>query len=377
MKRKVFVLLVSAAVITSLVLAGCAPEVTPPAAPTEEQAPAEEEEASPAAPAEEVFNWKVQGYVPAGLLFHDFLEHLAASMEMVTDGRIVIDPLPSGTVVDTNKALDAVQSGVLDGVYDYTAMWIGKDKVAPLFCSTPGFFSPRDRMMWEMYGGGKELRQEFYDHIGVTCHAIAAGCTDAEIFMWSNTPLRTIDDFEGKKLRMMPLMGSVLDANGISTVFLPGSEIIPALERGVLDAAEYSVPAFDIKAGYPDVCQYYHFPGIHQPSSMPELVLNRDNWNALPDDLKAKVEYVCRREMMWSWNYSDHMSVLALGEFDKMGREEVIMEPETVATLLEWADEFLDNEAEKDEFFAKVWNSQQDFRDVYYPYAHAMHFSHE
>ncbi len=367
MEKRILAVLASLVLVVGVALIGCAPEA----------APTEEEEAAPAAPAAEVFNWKVQGYVPAGLLFHDFLEHLAVSMETITDGRIVIDPLPSGTVVDTNKALDAVQSKVLDGVYCYTAMWIGKAEVAPLFCSTPGFFSPKDRVMWELYGGGAELRQEFYNSIGVDCHVIAAGCTDAEIFMWSNTPLRTLDDFKGKNFRMMPLMGKVLEEHGLSTVFLPGSEIIPALERGVLDAAEYSVPAFDLKAGYADICQYYHFPGIHQPSSMPELVLNEANWEALPDDLKEKVEYVCKREMFWSWNYSDYMNILALEEFDRLGREMVIMEPETVATFLKWADEYLDAESEKDDFFAKVWNSQQEFRDSWYPYAHAMHFSHE
>jgi len=371
MTRKLLTLVLAVAVIVSLVIAGCA---KPAPAPTPAPTPAP----SPAPAPKEVITWKIQGITPAGLAFHDLLLHLADWVEQASDGRLVFDVYPSGAVCPPLESLDAVNAGVLDAVYDYSGMWIGKHKTAPLFCSTPGVLDAWDRVMWEWEGGGKELREELYTKvIGMDVHPIVAGAFGPELFMWSNTPLRTIDDFKGKNLRMMPLMGEVLNENGISTVFLPYAEIIPALERGVLDACEYSLPFFDITAGFPDVCQYYHYPGIHQPSSMQEIVINGDSWRALPDDLKTKLELVCHAQTLWCWHYTDALNIEALEEFDKMGREEVLLDPETVDIMLGWAYDYLDKEAAKDPFFAKVWNSQKEWRDRWYPYADAIYFSHK
>jgi len=371
MKKKILLISLTLLLTVGLLAIGCpAPAPAPAPAPTPAPAPA------PPAPEVKPITWTIQGFVPAGLFFHDNLLHFADSLKEMSGGRLVLDVHPAPAIVPSLESLDAVAEGVLDAKYTHTGMWIGKAEVAPLFCSTPGVFDTLDRMMWVYEGGGAELAEEFYrELLGLDVHHIMVGTISMEILMWSNTPLRTLDDFKGKKFRMMPLMGKVLDANGLSTVFLPGAEIIPALERGVIDCAEYSVPAFDIRAGYPDVCKYYHYPGIHQPSSCTHLVINGEKWRALPDDLKAILEYVCECETFWTWHNGDRLNIEALAEFDRMGNEMVILEPETVGTLLEWADAYLDAEAAKDPFFAKVWNSQKEWRGEWYPYAEAISFS--
>lgn len=316
--------------------------------------------------------WKVQGFVPAGLFFHDLLVRLAADIEKLTGGRLVWKVHPAGALAPPFEALDAVSKGVFEANYGYSAQWIGKIPVSPLFCSVPGGFSTFDFAMWVNHGGGKELWQEMYDRYKFNVKVIHAGTISMEIFMWAKKPLRTIDDFKGIKMRMMPLMGHVLSAKGFSVVFLPAAEILPALERGVIDAAEYSVPIFDLKAGYGDVCKYYHYPGIHQPTGQPELLVNKEVWKKLPDDLKLMVEKICQFHVFDSWLYGDNENIKALAEFEKKGNVKVLMDPKTVETFTNWAWEYLDAQAVKDPFFKKVWDSQKNWMKRWYPYVQAI-----
>jgi len=216
------------------------------------------------------------------------------------------------------------------------------------------------------------LWQEMYDRYKFNVKIIQAGTISMEILMWAKKPLRTVDDFRGIKLRMMPLMGHVLQAKGMSVVFLPAAEILPALERGVIDAAEYSVPIFDLKAGYGDVCKYYHYPGFHQPTGQVELVVNNEAWKKLPDDLKLIVEKVCQLHVLDSWIYGDDQNIKALAEFEKKGNIRVVLDPKTVDTFTTWAWEYLDAQAAKDAFFKKVWDSQKAWMNRWYPYVHAI-----
>jgi len=316
--------------------------------------------------------WRVQGFVPAGLFFHDLLLRLAADIEKLTEGRLVWKVHPAGALVPPFEALDAVSKGVFEANYGYSAQWIGKIPVSPLFCSIPGGFSTFDQIMWVQHGGGKELWQEMYDRYKYNIKTIHAGTISMEIFMWAKKPLRRIEDFKGLKMRMMPLMGHVLQANGMSVVFLPAAEILPALERGVIDAAEYSVPIFDLKAGYGDVCKYYHYPGIHQPTGQPELLVNKGAWEKLPNELKILVEKICYLHVFDSWHWGDNENIKALAEFEKRGNVKVVMEPKTVETMVNWAWKFLDQQSAKDPFFKKVWDSQKAWMGKWYPYQQAI-----
>lgn len=316
--------------------------------------------------------WRVQGFVPAGLFFHDLLVRLAADIEKLTGGRLIWKVHPAGALCPPFEALDAVSKGVFEANYGYSASWIGKIPVSPLLNSVPAGFATFDHIMWVNHGGGKELWQEMYDRYKYNVKVIHAGTISMEIFMWAKKPLRHVEDFKGIKMRMMPLMGHVLAAKGMSVVFLPAAEILPALERGVIDAAEYSVPVFDLKAGFGDVCKYYHYPGIHQATGNPELLINKDAWAKLPDDLKLLVEKICHLHVLDSWHYGDAENIKALAEFEKKGNIKVVMDPKTVETFTTWAWEYLDAQAEKDSFFKKVWDSQKAWMKKWYPYQHAI-----
>ena len=316
----------------------------------------------------DVIKWKVQGFVPSGMLFHDILVRLADEVKRVTNGRLVWEIYPAGSLVPPFEGLNAVSNGVYQANFGYSAMWVGKIPVAPLFTSIPGGFNVIDMQLWLEEGGGKELYQEMYDHYGFHVKVFSTCPITMEDFMWAKKPLRKLEDFKGLKMRMMPLMGDVLAKHGMSVIFLPGGEIMPSLQRGVLDAAEYSIPAFTKDLGIWEICKYVITPGVHQPTSGTELLINQKAYESLPDDLKPALEAAIGTMRLKNWLYMEKMNLDAVDFFKEKGIEEIQMDPETVATFVKWSNEYLDELAVNDEFFKKVWESQKAFGKRWYPY---------
>jgi len=247
---------------------------------------------------QKVIKWKVQGFVPAGMLYHDNLLHLSAM------------------------------------VNGYAAQWIGKIPVSPIFCATPGGFNTIGQQMWLSHGGGHELWQEMYDKYGFNVKIFIGAPIAMEDYMWSKKPMRTIDDMRGVKMRMMPLMGDVLSKNGMSVVFMPGGEIMPNLQRGVIEAAEYSIPAFDKTLGIWEICKYVMLPGIHQPCSATEVIVNKKAYAALPDDLKIALLYAIERWRFKNYLWMESKNLEAVEFFREKGIETIVMEPESVKTMI-------------------------------------------
>jgi TRAP-type mannitol/chloroaromatic compound transport system substrate-binding protein len=318
-----------------------------------------------------VIRWKVQGFVPAGMLYHDVLVHIADEVKRATDGRLVWQVFSSGALVPPFEGVKAVSDGVYQVNYGYSAQWVGKipGSVAPLFCSVPGGFNWVDMQMWLEHGGGKQLEQEMYDKNGFNVKLFHGPPLSMESFMWAKKPLRKLEDFKGLKMRMMPLMGDVLSKHGMSVVFMPAGEIMPNLQRGVIDAAEYSIPAFDKTLGIWEVCKYVTLPGIHQPAGQTEILINKKAYAALSDDLKAKLEMAIYKTRFKEYLWTEFKNLEAVEFFNQKGIKTVVMEKETISTITKWANDYLDELAAKDEFFAKVWGSQKEFGKKWYPYA--------
>ena len=318
--------------------------------------------------ADKVIKWKVQGFVPAGMLYHEALERLAAKVEEASGGRLVFEVHPAGSLVPPFEGIKAVSDGVYQANYGYSAQWVGKIPVAPLFSAAPGGFNAFGMQMWLNEGGGAELWQEVYDEAGFNVKILIAAPIAMENFMWAKKPIRKIEDFKGLKMRMMPLMGDVLQKHGMSVIFVPGGEIMPNLNRGVLDAAEYSIPAFDKTLGIWEVCKYVMLPGIHQPGTQIELLVNKDAYAKLPDDLKQALNNAVARSRLEEWTWMEQKSIEAVEFFKEKGIEFVTMDQETVDTLVKWAHEYLDERSASDPTFAKVWNSQKEYGKKWYPY---------
>ena len=317
---------------------------------------------------DKVIHWKVQGCVPNGMLFHETLERLAKTVNDATDGRLVWEVFPSGTFVPGFEGLKAVSDGIYQVNYGYPGQWVGKIQTAAIMNSVPGGFNSYGMQMWHEYGGGKELYQEMYDQAKYNVKVFREASCSMENFQWAKKPLKTIADFKGVKMRMMPLMGDVLSKHGFSVAFVPASEIIPDLQRGVLDAAEYSISAFDITLGIDEVCNYVMLPGIHQPTGSLEVLINKDAWNALPEDLKKSVEIAINKSRFDNMMFMEARNIAAVQEIEKEGVHRINMDPDTVKQMIKWSDEYLDEVAKKDPFFAKVRASQKAFAAKWYPY---------
>ncbi|MBW1818157.1 MAG: TRAP transporter substrate-binding protein DctP [Deltaproteobacteria bacterium] len=323
---------------------------------------------SSALAADKPIKWKVQGFVPSGMLYHDNIVMLAEQIKRVTSGRLIWQVFPGGALVPPFEGIKAVSDGVYQVNYGYTAQWVGKIPAAPLFTAAPGGLNTLGMMMWQNEGGGLELWQEMHDRYGFNVKVFPGGPISMESFMWSKKPLRKLEDFKGLKFRMMPLMGDVLAKHGFSVVFMPGGEIMPNLQRGVITAAEYSIPAFDKTLGIWEVCKYVMLPGIHQPASSTEILINKKAWKKLPDDLKVIVEAVIGKFRLDNYLWMEDKNLDAVDFFKEKGIEMVMMDPETISTFNKWAADYMDEMSAKDEFFAKVWKSQKDFGKRWYPY---------
>jgi TRAP-type mannitol/chloroaromatic compound transport system substrate-binding protein len=319
--------------------------------------------------AQEVIKWKVQGFVPAGMLFHENLLRLADEIKTISNGRLIWEVFPAGALVPPFEGLKAVSDGVYQVNYGYTGQWVGKIPVAPLFTAAPGGMNNFDIQLWLEHGGGRELWEEMHARYKYNVKIFPEAFISAENFMWAKKPLRKIGDFKGLKMRMMPLMGDVLQKHGFSVVFMPAGEIMPNLQRGVIDAAEYSIPAFDRTLGIWEVCKYVMIPGIHQPASQTEILINKKAWDELPDDLKAIVEAAIWKTRLKSTLWMESKNLEAMDFFKQKGIQVVQMEPETVKTFVKWAWDYMDEMSKKDEFFGKVWNSQKAFMARWTPYA--------
>ena len=318
----------------------------------------------------ETFNWRVQSYTPRGSKVHDFLEHLVENIERMSGGRMNIEVFAVGELVASFDMATSVRDGVLDATISHAGLWTGLETAMPLFTSTAGEFSdPFDVLYWLEYGGGMEIWREVVSRYNTI--NFVTGVFDAENFLWTNTPVRSIEDLLALRIRMMPLAGEIIAANGGQVVFLPGEEIVPSIERGVIDGGEFATAALDEAWGFHHVARYYHVPGWHQPSSVLTFDINMDSWNALPADLQAIIEHATRSNTMWTWMENGVRNQAAEARFEANGNVMVQLPEEMLITLNEWATVWFEEQSQVDPLIARIRESQKEFMQWWVPYKDA------
>ncbi len=323
------------------------------------------------AAAAETFSWKVQAYTATGTTFYEYAEHLCNLIETMSGGRIDIDLYGSGELVAAFDVPNAIRDGILDAEYGYAGLWTSVEYGMALFCSTPCEFSdPFDVLYWLEYGGGYDIWRETiaqYD-----CTVYAGGILDAENFLWSDEKIESVEDLQKLQIRMMPVMGDILAANGVSCVFLAGDEVVSSMERKVIDAGEYSTSALDETFGFQDVAHYYYKPGLHQPTSVQEFVISNKAFDALPEDLQAIVVSACQSNLWWTWMENGVRNSAANVRFKDMGRQQIVFDDEMVATITDWVVKWFDQKEAEDPFIKRVRESQKTFMQWWVPYKEAM-----
>jgi len=286
----------------------------------------------------------------------------------MTGGRLVIQNFPAGGIVPGAQEIDAAQSGAIECYNVPISFWAGKfGQSVNFWTGYPAGPGPIEEIMWHLKGGGKELYKEMlvkggYDKLE---HLGFWALSSAELFAWSKKPLDTLEAFKGLKFRSGGMWGSMLSTLGASVVLVPGGEIYSAMEKGVIDAFEYTTPGNDYSMGFTEIAKYVYGPGIHSPMSWCEFTVNKDRWAELPDDIKAIVRGAVDASLIKSWAEMEMEDIKGLELIQKSKVEYRLLSKEVQDQILQVSSKFLDQEAAKDPFFSKVLQSQRDFLKKY------------
>ena len=236
---------------------------------------------------------RMQTSWPASDIWMDFAQQYIDRVEAMSGGRLSIDLLPAGAVVGAFQVMDAVNDGVIDMAHTVPVYWYGKSKAASFFGTGPVFGGSANTMLgWFYQGGGAELYRELtQDILGLNVVGFMGFPMPAQPFGWFKEEVNTAADLQGFKYRTVGLAADLLQSMGMSVAQLPGGEIVPAMERGVIDAFEFNNPSSDLRFGAPDVAKNYYLSSYHQASESFEFIINQDFYTDLGDDLQAILRY--------------------------------------------------------------------------------------
>ena len=294
----------------------------------------------------------------------------ADEMKKASGGEIIFKLYDPGKLVPVTEILESVSKGQIQAGYAAPAFWMGKVPSAPIFGSVP--FGPEgpEYMAWMFKGNGLKLWQEAYDKAGYNVKVFPIILCPPETSGWYAKEIKSPKDFKGIKMRFYGLGGSVIQKMGASATMLPPAEIFPALEKGAIDAAEFSSPYVDVSQGFYKVVKYNYFPGWHQQTSIHELIINKDVWKKMTPAQQALVELGVRASLLHTQ---------AIGEGSQGAVIKANAEKHGVKNMY-WSDEMLDafkaswevvvkEQCAKDAMFKKVWEDLSAFRKEYKIYS--------
>ncbi|HEY9021218.1 MAG: TRAP transporter substrate-binding protein [Paracoccaceae bacterium] len=321
--------------------------------------------AAPAVLAQAPIVMKMQTSWPASDIWMDMAREYTARVEAMSGGRLTIDLLPAGAVVGAFQVMDAVHDGVIDAAHTVPVYWYGKSKAASFFGTGPVFGGSATTMLaWFYQGGGAELYRELtQDILGLNVIGMMGMPMPAQPFGWFKTEVNTVADIQGFKYRTVGLAADLLQGMGMSVAQLPGGEIVPAMERGVIDAFEFNNPSSDRRFGAQDVAKNYYLSSYHQASESFEFLFNRDFMEDLPEDLQAILKHAVEASATSNLalamrEYSKDLSELQSDAGVTVHRTS----KEILAAQLEAWDKLI-VDLESDPFNKKVMDSQREWTE--------------
>jgi TRAP-type mannitol/chloroaromatic compound transport system substrate-binding protein len=240
---------------------------------------------------------------PSKDIFHEFALDYAKKVNDMTGGDLKIEVLPAGAVVPAFGLLEAVSKGTLDGGHGVLVYHYGKQTALALWGSGPGYAMDANMLMaWHKYGGGKELLEKLYASIGANVVSFPYGPMPTQPLGWFKKPITKVDDLKGLKFRTVGISIDVFQGMGAAVNALPGGEIVAAMDRGLLDAAEFNNASSDRLLGFADVSKVCMLQSYHQNAEQFEIMFNKDKYNALPDKMKAIISNATEaasQDMQW------------------------------------------------------------------------------
>ena len=289
-------------------------------------------------------------------------ENFSKYIEEMTCGRMKIKVYGAGEFVPAMGVFDAVSQGNVQLGHGASYYWTGKVKSSQFFTAVPFGLTAQEMNGWLHYGGGLELWQEAYEPFNLI--PLAGGNTGVQMAGWFKKEINSLDDLKGLKMRIPGLAGEIFTRAGAETVTLPGNEIFLSLQQGVVDAAEWVGPYNDLTFGFHQVADYYYYPGWHEPGSTLEIIINKDAYDSLPEDLKAIIKYAARasnQEMLDEYTARNNK---ALNELIEKHNIELKKIPDTVLVeLRRITDEVMEDFIADDEMAQKVYKSYIEYKE--------------
>jgi TRAP-type mannitol/chloroaromatic compound transport system substrate-binding protein len=313
---------------------------------------------------------KMQSSWPASDIFHEMAGQYVARVEAMSGGRIKIDLTPSGAIVGAFQVLDAVNDGVLDASHTVPVYWYGKHKAASFFGTGPVFGGSAATMLgWFYQGGGMDLYKELtQDILGLNVIGFFGMPMPAQPFGWFKNPITSAEDVKGLKYRTVGLAADLMQEMGMSVAQLPGGEIVPAMEKGVIDAFEFNNPTSDMRFGSQDVAKNYMLSSYHQASEAFEFLFNKDFFEGLDPDLQAILQYGVEAANSANFFFALNQYSTDLVTLQTDHGVNVLRTPQSVldAELVAW-DKLIDVLGQ-DPFMKKIMDSQRAWveRVVFY-----------
>jgi len=308
----------------------------------------------------------MQASWPASSTFMENFTLFADRVNKTTAGRLQIKTSAAGTIVPAFEVTDATHKGVIDGAHTWSGYLIGKHPAAVLFTGGPGGpfgMDLFDHLGWFYDGGGQQLMDEWFETI-IKRDVISLPVMPfaPQMFGWFKQPFKGWEDLKGRKMRAVGMNAQILNAAGATVVSMPGGEIVPAAQRGVVDAAEWCCPAEDIKLGFHQVWKYYYMPSMHEMTEVSDLLISKAAWKSLSPDLQEIFKMAATETYLRWWLTYSRENAKALSEMrTKHGVNVRRTPPEVLLKQLQTWDAIRDKFAKEDPFFAKVVESQRQY----------------
>src|SRR6184192_4103915 len=313
--------------------------------------------------AQGVTTMRWQSTWPSKDIFHEYALDYAKKVNDMTGGDLKIEVLPAGAVVPAFGLLDAVSKGTLDGGHGVLVYHYGKQTALALWGSGPGYGMDANMLLrWHTYGGGKELLNKLYASIGANVVSFPYGPHPTQPLGWYKKPITKMEDFKGMKFRTVGISIDVFTGMGASVNALPGGEIIPAMDRGLLDGAEFNNATSDRILGFADVSKVCMLQSYHQNAEQLEITFNKTKFDGLPDKMKAIIENAVEAASAdMSWKAIDRYSKDYI-ELQTKDKVRFYKTPDSVLQKqLEVYDSVVDKKSSDNPLFKEIVESQKAF----------------
>jgi TRAP-type mannitol/chloroaromatic compound transport system substrate-binding protein len=309
-------------------------------------------------------HWRVPAYVSTSLpVLGQTIAMLSETTFAASGGAIRLDIYDPGEIVPAFSITDAVRDRKVEAGLTWPGYDQGKIPASTLIAATPFGFEPWEYSAWWYFGGGRALGEALYEPHRIM--PLYCGMIGPETAGWFREPIRSIDDLKGLKIRFAGLGGQVIERAGASVTMLPGGEIFQALEKGAIDATEFSLPIVDQALGFARIAKYNYFPGWHQPFSGLFLMINLDIWNSVSPADRALLETSCTASVTRMLANGEATQGAVIASFEEMGVTAATLPPDVLQELKRISDEVLDEQALKDEHFKVILESQRKFHETY------------